>query len=269
MMRMKNQKRGEPRRNKKGQTTIFIIIAIVLIAAVILIFILYPNIISPTIIDKTNPNVYIEKCVEDELSPILKKISENGGSLNPENYIKYKNNKVEYLCYTNQYYETCAIQQPLLNENIQKQVAGKLQPKAEKCVSEVVDNLEKDRYKVNSGKVDVSVEIIPDNVIVNIVAPLSVSKGGTTNTYNNFKIIKKNKLYSLVMISTSILNWEAKYGDADPNSYMTLYPNIQVEKFKQTEGSTIYVLTDRDTLDEFIFASRSVVFPAGYGFSEL
>jgi hypothetical protein len=44
---------------------------------------------------------------------------------------------------------------------------------------------------------------------------------------------------------------------------MLYYPNIKIEKKKLGEGSTVYILTNRETLDKFVFASRSVVIPAG------
>jgi len=253
--------------NKKGQTTIFIIGAIIIIAAAVIIFLLYPKINPPKLEDETNPKIYIAKCVENEMATVLDKISKQGGSLSPEHYILYGGNKVGYLCYTNKYYETCSNQQPLLKENIQKEIENYIKPKAEKCVGDFVANIKKKGYSVSNDGVEVSVEIIPNNLIVNVNAPMTISKN-SQKTYDIFRVVEKSRLYTLIMISTSILNWEAKYGDADPNSYMLLYPSIQIEKFKQTEGTSIYKLTDRNNLDEFIFASRSGVFPAGYGFSQ-
>ena len=68
------------------------------------------------------------------------------------------------------------------------------------------------------------------------------------------------------MLTSSILNWEARYGDSDIATYMTYYPNIKVEKYKQGDGSKIYILSSEK--DKFVFASRSLSWPAGYGFGE-
>ena len=65
------------------------------------------------------------------------------------------------------------------------------------------------------------------------------------------------------MISSSILNWEARYGDSETMNYMIYYPSIKVEKKKQGDGSTVYIITDRLDLDKFMFASRSMALPAG------
>ena len=45
---------------------------------------------------------------------------------------------------------------------------------------------------------------------------------------------------------------------------MLLYPNIKVEKLKQEDGSKIYIITSRDTNEKFVFASRSLSWPAGF-----
>jgi len=46
---------------------------------------------------------------------------------------------------------------------------------------------------------------------------------------------------------------------------MTYYRDLKVEKKKQTDGSTVYILTKMDSGDKFQFASRSVAWPPGYG----
>ena len=97
---------------------------------------------------------------------------------------------------------------------------------------------------------------------MNLDSDLRVSKD-RTESYKTIKITKTSKLYELVMITTSILNWEARYGDSEIMNYMMYYPELRVEKKKQDEGTTIYILTDKDTSEQFVFASRSVVLPVG------
>ena len=58
---------------------------------------------------------------------------------------------------------------------------------------------------------------------------------------------------------------ETLFGDIETTYYMSLYPELKVEKLKQTDGSTIYILSERDTQNKFQFASRSVAWPPGYG----
>jgi hypothetical protein len=76
-------------------------------------------------------------------------------------------------------------------------------------------------------------------------------------------------MYDLLAIATSIIDFETTYGDSETTIYMDYFRNVKVEKNKLSEGTTIYTLTDRNTLEEFKFASRSLVYPAGYGGSQI
>jgi len=45
---------------------------------------------------------------------------------------------------------------------------------------------------------------------------------------------------------------------------MDYYHHLKVEKKKQGDGTTIYMITNRDTGDKFQFASRSVDIGSGF-----
>jgi len=93
---------------------------------------------------------------------------------------------------------------------------------------------------------------------------LTLTKGDSEN-YEIFRIIVDSDLYELTGIARSIIAWEAAYGDVETTTYMNYYHNLKIEKLNQMEGSTIYILTNRDTKEVFQFASRSVAWPPGYG----
>ena len=93
---------------------------------------------------------------------------------------------------------------------------------------------------------------------------LTVSKGEAAR-YNSFNVILNNNLYELTSIANSIIDWETNYGDAETTIYMSYYKDLKVEKKKQQDGTSIYILTDRNNGDIFQFASRSVAWPPGYG----
>jgi hypothetical protein len=56
---------------------------------------------------------------------------------------------------------------------------------------------------------------------------------------------------------------EARYGNSETTIYMDYYHNLKVEKSEQTDGSTVYRLTDRKDGSVFQFASRSIAWPPG------
>ncbi len=254
------KKRGKKANSKKGQITVFIILALAIVVILILLFIGRDRITS--IISGKTPVEQIKECMQEPLKTALDKVTVQGGSLDPKNYYLYQGNKVEYLCYTEENYVQCVMQKPLLKQSIEKELETYLQPRAKNCIDAAKSSLQKKGYSVSSKNPVVKVSLVPGNIMVDIDADLQITKGNT-ESYKSIKTDLSSKLYDLVMVASSILNWEARYGDAETMSYMIYYPSIKAEKKKQSEGTTIYILTDRTTGDKFMFASRSVVIPPG------
>ena len=69
--------------------------------------------------------------------------------------------------------------------------------------------------------------------------------------------------YDIIMIASAIQDFEAEYGDSNPETYMALYPNIRIEKLKQSDGTKVYIISDRNTLEKMQFATRSLAWPPG------
>ena len=67
--------------NKRGQVTLFIIIAIVIVALGLLIYFLWPKITTGPTFDTENPERFIQDCVEDELDSIVTNLAEHGINL--------------------------------------------------------------------------------------------------------------------------------------------------------------------------------------------
>jgi len=248
------------RKNKKAQVTVFIILAIAIVAILIFLFIGGDRITS--VFTEKPPIDQIRECVDEPLEMALDLVSSQGGSLAPENYYLYQGNKIEYLCYSEMNYEKCVMQKPLLKQSIEGELESYLQPRIKNCISAVKSSLQKKGYSVTSQNPVIDVNLIPNSILIDIQADVKITKQGTSS-YKSIKTDYSSKLYDLVMISSSILNWEARYGDSETMNYMLYYPSIKVEKKKQSDGTTIYIITDRLNLDKFQFASRSVILPAG------
>jgi len=250
---------------KRGQITLFIILAILIIGS--LLFIFWPK-IKISITGANRPITYIEKCVADkEFDNTIQLIAEQGGSAEPENYILFQDKKVEYLCYTNQYYKRCLVQKPLLKASMEQELAEALENKIIGCFDSLKKNLESAGYNVELDNISFQISLVPEKLIVDIDAPLRIEKG-ETEYFRKFRIEKQSHLYNLVMIGTTIIKNEAKFGDNEVVTYMIYYPDVKIQKLKQEDGSTIYILEDTETREHFIFASRSVAWPAGYGISQ-
>lgn len=249
--------------NNRAQVTIFIIIGIIIVAIGFLIYSFYPQIKSTIGTGEKNPPSYIQSCIEDNLKDAVAKVSIQGGSINPENYIMHDNHKVEYLCYTDEFYANCIVQQPLLKQHIELEIKNNISDNVNACFNSLKDSYEKQGYDVTLKAGDKRVELLPQRVIATFNYSLVLTKG-STQKYDSFAVMLDNNLYELVSIANSIIDWESSYGDADPTIYMSYYHNLKVEKKLSSSGDKVYSLTDRDNGNKFEFASKSQIWPAGY-----
>ena len=245
--------------NKKAQLTIFIILALVIVAILLVLF--YPRI--KILVSGPAPTDYIKECGEKATKEVLEKISLQGGSLEPENYILYEGNKVDYACYTNEYYKRCVMQKPFLKQDIEKEIIAYIEPKVKDCFDSLKAQLEKRGSFVKIQDMSIDVSIIPNSIIVTINAPMTITKGSIARL-EKFKININSQMYDLVIISSAIANYEARYGSSDSLTYMLYYPDVKVEKKELSDGETIYILSYKPTNEKFVFASRSIAWPAGY-----
>lgn len=255
---------------KKGQVTIFVIIAILIIGGLI-IFFAATDVGKRTLENFTQTGEFdvignLKTCIEEneKINDDIIKILSQGGNLNPEFSYMFGGVELSYLCYTSEDYETCINQEPVLVGHVENEIHDVIKPEINSCIQSLRKQLSDRNYNVNAGNLITGVNLTEGNIIINIGYPLTISKDDSTKSFEGFQIRKKSKAYSLITLSTSIINFEARYGDSDPNTYMLLYPQIRVEKLKQGDGTTIYKVSDRSTEESFNFAVRSLVFPPGY-----
>jgi hypothetical protein len=258
---------SKKKRSKKAQVTIFVIIGIVIIGLAILVYLFYPKIRSTLGFAEENPSQFLQRCLEDDVLTNLEILSSQGGSLNPEHYYLYQDEKLEYLCYTEEYFLPCVVQKPLLERSIENEIEIAIQSQFNACLEDMKNNFEGRGYRVNIEEEGLDVELLPEFVGINFGSSITLTKGEDVQRYNTARANIRSDLFDLVSIAGSILNWEASYGDAETTAYMDYYRDLKVEKYKQSDGTTVYILTNRDSEDKFQFASRSVAWPPGYGAS--
>jgi hypothetical protein len=180
----------------------------------------------------------------------------------------YKGSNVKYLCYNAQYNLPCHVQQPMILGHFEEELRVIVQAKAQEALRDMENEFESRGYDVTSGGIDsVSVEIVPEKIRIRINAPMSVSKEGT-QSYERFNFEYSSKMYDLLMIATSIVDFESTYGDAETTLYTQYYPTIRILKDQLGDGTTVYTVSDVETEETFRFASRSVAWPGGYGLGE-
>ncbi len=250
--------------NKRGQVTIFIIVAIVVVGLGILFYFLYPKMFSSTGFDVKNPENFLQNCIEKELKQTVDLISLQGGEINPTNYYLYQDEKLNYLCYTNEYYKLCSVQTPFLQKSIEEQLSKNMSTKSKECWSLLIEKYQDKGYSVSSKPGTIKAEILPGKVVLRLLDYEISVKKDASETYNSFNIVLDNNLYELLGIATNIIEWEATFGEADMWSYMMFFKYLKAEKLKQTDETKLYILTNKNTGEKFQFASRSLAFPAGF-----
>jgi hypothetical protein len=250
--------------NKRAQVTLFIILAIIIVGIAVLTYLLIPKVETETGFDAQNPRAFIETCLEQDIEETVELLSNQGGSLVPENYFVYQGNQIEYLCYTNEYYRTCVIQQPLLKQHIEEEIKSEISDEVEACFDSLEDTYKRDGYLVDLRRGLTKVELLPKRIAVNFEGYILTATKGERSIHDSFNVILNNNLYELTSIANSIIEWEAEYGEAEVTIYMLYYKDLKVEKKAQEDGTTIYIITDRNTGNKFQFASRSAVLPLGF-----
>ncbi len=249
--------------NKRGQVTLFIIIAVVILA-IILLLLLFPRANPFKSTEAFSPNAFLKSCIEQEIRPSLDLITKQGGSAQPQGFVQYQGEKISYLCYTSENYKTCVVQEPFIKEKVENELSSLLKAKANTCVSSLVNEYKDRGYSVAATSTRLSAQFSPHKLFILINSPMTVTKE-TSQTFTDFSLDYNSELYNLLLTSTSIVDFESTYGDSETTLYLQYYPNLKIEKIKLSDGSKIYKLTNVVTKEQFTFASRSLSWPPGYG----
>ncbi len=246
---------------KKGQVSVFIILGILIVVVLLLLFSRDAG--FDTIFAKQSPYQEIEGCAQTAIQEGLDILMLQGGVIESENYFMYEGKKIDYVCYSENEYENCIMQKPILTNTIRDELEEYSTPKIKSCLNSVKNDLERKGYSVVMRDPEIVIELVPDNVLVDMNLGLRIEKTGV-ESFDHIRTGIKSKIYNFALITSSISQWETRYGDSETLNYMLYYPSLKVEKKKQGDGTTVYILTDRDTDEKFYFASRSIAIPAGF-----
>lgn len=256
-------KRGASAR--RGQIAIFVILAIVVVAIVLAVA-FFPgfNVVTS---GELNPTVFLRDCVEPQLDETLTKLNAQGGYLQPEHFVAYEGTHIQYLCYTDANYEPCKVQQPLLVGHYENEIKKEISPVARECVGSLADAYERRGYEVQTTPGEVEVDIKTGEIVVDFLTPMTVTRD-SVDSFQRFAVSKETEIYDLLLTAVSIVQFESTLGDSETTLYIQYYPDLKIEKIRRSPD-TIYKLSNVVTGDEFSFATRSLVWPQGYGLEEL
>lgn len=251
--------------NKRGQVTIFIIVAIVIVGIAALIYLLAPSLGFSS--SSNNPNEFIRTCLEDEFRNNIEKISLQGGELEPEHYMEFNNVPVTYLVYASQYGQPGTLKYPLLRQHIKQELENAMSPVIQNCFNSIRTSFEEKGYSVELESGKANVKILPKQVLLETNYTVYITKNDKTK-YDNFNVLVNNNLYELLNIVMNMIEFASNknFCGIEPNLYMTAYPNIKVEEpvLSNDDSSKIEIVSERNSGDKFQFAWRSCAFAPGY-----
>lgn len=263
MLYRKNYKESVVENNmKRGQIGLFVLIAIAIVI-VVLVVLVYPRISGNLTNTVNNPAEYLQSCLEDSVRNNLQMIANRGGYANPAGSLLYQGENIKYLCYTSEYYLPCIVQQPFVKEQLEEEMESLLASEVQGCVNAFVEDSERRGADVSLGNVEFSFVLNPEKIDLLVKAPMTITED-TSRTYNEFAFNYPSNFYDLAILATSIISFEATYGDSEITSYIQYYPNLNIRKIEVEDGNKIYQLENIESQEKFVFASRSLAWPAGY-----
>ena len=254
----------------KAQVTIFIILGIVLVASVGLFFVFKSGIISKTRGNiETNPNSFMESCIEDKVMKTVEKISLQGGYLeNPLNKtFKFENEKdftdISYLCYTSDYYIPCINQEPVLISHLKQEIKNEIKEDVKNCFEDFARSLEKQNYVVDARYNGFNVDLKPKKIILNINNEIILTKLNETIKQKNLNVTFQSRFYDLAIVTQEIISQEARFCNFEQQGFMLFYPMFEINKFRTGEGTIIYTVEHKKSKEKFKFGVRSCIIPPG------
>lgn len=250
------------RLKKKGQVTIFIIIAILIVGAIITLFYLTSS-PDKKINPQENPQSFIEECLRDEIKESTDKILPQGGVINPQPFLLFNETNVQFLCYIEEEKQQCEILEPMLKEKIEQEIVKNTQSKINSCLNKLEDSF--DNYDYSAGPTEYLVEISP-NIIKGIInKKITIAKDGQTQEFTTFVSTQYSPIFDFILISNQIMREEAtcvcgeETCSADVVKLSSANNDYELELFVTGKNEKIYTIRDIKTKQEFNFAVRNCI----------
>ncbi len=254
-------------RNKRGQATVFVIIALVLVALMVLFFLLWSYVIPKTTISPTPnaPNQYLAECVSEQIGEASKLIIDNNGYISKDRYkesMAYEYEKIPYLCYTEESYARCIAQEPVLISHLNEEVYAYIEDKIDECFNSLKSDIESDGFSLLSeGQTSFEVELMPNNIKVKINKNLKFSKAEESKEFNTFTVNSVSPLYDMALIVQRIIKEESLWTNSGYIDIMEANRGIDINKFTTGSDDEIYTVLDKKTESSWRFAVRGGILP--------
>jgi len=252
-------------RKKRGQVTIFVIVAIFIIF-VIALFLTFRTIKPKSSVTTIrDPHLTLERCIRNSVEDVTDTILTNGGFINPKNYKKYDKKNITYLCEYTGYYKPCNNLHPFLIEEIKKEILNYTFPIIEGCFLEFKRDAEKENNIIDMGVTKVETTLFPERISFKINKNIKIKKNDEVRNFNDFSFDLESPIYNLASLAIEIATEESKFCEFEYNGYMLLYPRYKIKRTLLSDYTKIYTIEDKKFKKKMNFAIRGCALPAGFG----
>ena len=186
--------------NRRGQVTIFIIIAIVLITAVSLYFIFRDKITVGNSTSETDPIYnYMISCLEKTSNEGISYLAAHGGYYNLPGILSlnYLGRDINY------YYLNSKIYTPSI-ERVESELENYLFDKLNVCLD--FEEFENQGFEINKGDLVISANIKENEIDIDLNYPITIRKGETTERLKEFEVKIESNIEKLLFVSEEIVN---------------------------------------------------------------
>ena len=246
-------------KSKNAQVTLFVILSLLLVVAIGILFYYW----RPGILFQDDLQPRLESCISSSIDENVKALALNAGVLEPRFSYIYDGKNHTYLCYTEDLYRPCVNQEPMISRVFEDSLVVLLEEEFQDCYDSSFADLRRRGYDVDQGEATFNLSIDPQGISIIIDAPMTVSTEDTSVRTQRYSYVHSTNLYELLMVATSLVQFETFYGDSEQTIQMRLYPDIHIDKRRQGDQTKVYILTERNENIEYRFAVRSFPRPVG------
>ena len=246
--------------SKKGQLTLFVIIAVVIVIAVIIYFYLQGNLLGQ---QKYDPKVELVRenvldCLQENYQQSLELIGIQGGYLTvPEP----RNEIIAYYFswFIPYYYHEGELNIPTL-ETIEKEISLYTKEKLPFCTKNFLNFND---LTIKQGEIEVTTKIKDDEIIINTIYPIQIEKDGSTAYLRDFNDIQIPIRLGTIKkaVDEIAINQRNKEGIClDCLINVTEKYDLYIDMTDFEEGIVIFIKDKQSIIDEekflFIFATE-------------
>ena len=234
--------------NRRAQATIWIILAVLLVASMVIFFTVINRGNINIIPQQSEPRAFIEKCTRDAVLEAEELMLPQGGFIDPQNYIIYNYEKVEYICKAEANFELCVMQHPVYLAELKQEIENYVDDKVSDCFADLRVSLQERGNEVflNNDQT-ISVDLSPGRIYVNLNRTLTVRKGDSETRYTEFPSEVASPLYNLAVVAIEIANGESSNCNFEYAGYAITNRGVSIsaDRPHADENAIVYNIRDR------------------------